>query len=283
MNSVDSTAGSIIGGAAAVVTVVHGRHDHLRRQLGSLARGTVRADHVVVAMGDPGVASVAAGHDGVRVVEMPADRATLPLAAARNLGARTALEGGATTLVFLDVDCLAAPDLVEAYARAVDRFPETVWSGPVTYLPPGLDERRLARPWDLDAPHPARPAPRRGELAHDADPDLFWSLSFAVARDAWARSGGFCEEYVGYGGEDTDFARQAAASGLGFGWVGDARAYHQHHPTQDPPVQHLDAILRNGALFHRRWGEWPMGGWLEDFERLGLVEREGSGWRRPAA
>ena len=41
-----------------------------------------------------------------------------------------------------------------------------------------------------------------------------------------------------------------------------ARAYHQHHPSSSPPVQHLADILRNGALFRRRWGRWPMEGWL---------------------
>jgi len=50
---------------------------------------------------------------------------------------------------------------------------------------------------------------------------------------------------------------------LGLGWVGGARAYHQHHPVSSPPVEHLDDILRNGRLFHERWGEWPMTGWLE--------------------
>ncbi|MCO7221226.1 glycosyltransferase family 2 protein, partial [Klenkia sp. PcliD-1-E] len=55
----------------AVVTVVHGRHDHLARQLAGLARQTRPADdHVVVAMGDAGVAAVVG--DRARVVELPA-------------------------------------------------------------------------------------------------------------------------------------------------------------------------------------------------------------------
>ena len=33
---------------------------------------------------------------------------------------------------------------------------------------------------ELDDPHPARPAPPPGELVPDADPDLFWSLCFAL-------------------------------------------------------------------------------------------------------
>lgn len=263
----------------AVVTTVHGRHEHLARQARSLAAGGHRPDHVLVAMGDP-VLDGRRGQDGLHVVAMDADPDALPLAAARNLGARTAIERGAETIVFLDVDCLAGADLVAGYDRTVARWPGTIWSGPVTYLPAGLTENQLARPWGLDDPHPARPSPEPGEVVHDAEADLFWSLSFAMDRRTWLRSGGFCERYVGYGGEDTDFAHQAAGRGLGFGWVGDARAYHQHHPTNDPPVQHLDAILANGALFHERWGRWPMVGWLEAFERLGLVERSAGTWRR---
>ena len=58
------------------------------------------------------------------------------------------------------------------------------------------------------------------------------------------------------------------------GWVGGATAYHQHHPVHSPPVEHVDAILRNGARFARRWGWWPMTGWLEEMERLGVVRRD---------
>lgn len=258
----------------AVVTIAHGRHDHLARQVRSLAAGSAPADHVVVAMGDPDLTADA------HVVRMDADPAALPLAAARNTGARAAIERGAETLVFLDVDCLAGPALVAGYTDAVARFPATVWSGPVTYLPPDLDEERLRHPELLDDPHPARPAPRPGQLLPCADPDLFWSLSFGVDSEVWQMVGGFSERYTGYGGEDTDFARQVVTAGFGLGWTGMARAYHQHHPTQDPPVQHLDAILRNGAIFAERWGRWPMAGWLAAFEERGLVERTAGGWRR---
>lgn len=270
-------------GGIAVVTIVHGRHDHLRGQLRSLARGTRRAQHVVVSMGDPEVGKETDGAGPFELVAMQADPAALPLAAARNLGAAVAIERGAEVLVFLDVDCIAGPELVASYDDAVRRSPQTVWSGPVTYLPPGLTEEQLERPWILDDPHPARPAPRSGQVLTDADPALFWSLSFALHRDAWTACGGFCERYAGYGGEDTDFAWIAQSRGLGFGWVGSARAYHQYHATNDPPVQHLADILRNGAIFHERWGDWPMEGWLEEFEDLGLVERLGQGWRAVSA
>jgi len=269
----------------AVVTIAHGRHEHLAAQHRSLARGTVRPDHyLAVAMDDPAI--VEEQVDGLTREVVAVGRGPvggLPLAAARNVGVRTAIDAGADVVVLLDVDCLAGAGLVASYANVVTTRSHRIWSGPVTYLPPRPPGGYPADPADLadwDDPHPARPAPGPGELLESDDPDLFWSLSFAVDARTWRHLGGFCEDYVGYGGEDTDLARTALALGIGLGWVGGARAFHQHHPVSSPPVEHLDDILRNGRLFHRRWGDWPMRGWLEDFERLGLVRPDGDDWVR---
>jgi N-acetylglucosaminyl-diphospho-decaprenol L-rhamnosyltransferase len=264
-------------GRVVVVTIAHGRHDHLALQMESLRAGSRAPDeHVVVAMDDRDLARWPAF-----VVSIPTTARGLPLAAARNLGVSTALDLAADVVICLDVDCLAGADLVGAYAAAAHEDPGVVWSGPVTYLsrPPvgGYDLSALEA---LDDPHPGRPAPPPGVRQIDDDPDLFWSLSFACSASAWGRSGGFCEDYVGYGGEDTDFGRIALGRGLRLGWVGSARAFHQWHPVSDPPVEHLDDILRNGLIFYERWGSWPMRGWLEEFERRGLVRREAGTWRR---
>ncbi|WP_243060655.1 glycosyltransferase family 2 protein [Nocardioides sp. SR21] len=269
----------------AVVTIAHGRHQHLLAQHHSLARSSRRPDvYVLVAMGDRDLESWSVVGGLVPVVtSIDIAPEGLPLAAARNLGMSVALAAGCDVLIGLDVDCLAGPGLVEAYAGAVRADPESVWSGPVTYLPPAPGGYPLDRLAELDDPHPGRPAPAPGELLRGGDPALFWSLSFALSASAWAAAGGFDEAYVGYGAEDTDFGRRVVAAGLEHGWVGAARAYHQHHPTQDPPVSHLDDILRNGREFHRRWGEWPMGGWLTRFEELGLVVRQGDDWIRSGA
>lgn len=266
----------------AVVTIAHGRRRHLLAQQGSLLAGSLLPDiYVVVAMDAPQVAGHLRPELRPDVVHVPADPRGLPLASARNAGAARALESGAETVIMLDVDCLAGRDLVCGYAEVTSSRPGIVWSGPVTYLPPaGPDGYRLTELDAYDAPHPARPAPAPGEVLLGASPDLFWSLSFALHRDAWTRAGGFCEDYVGYGGEDTDFGHTAVARGLGLGWAGTPRAYHQHHPTSDPPYQHLDDILRNGRLFWSRWGRWPMQGWLEAFARRGLIELRDGEWVR---
>jgi hypothetical protein len=266
----------------AVVTIAHGRHEHLLRQQQSLLAGSLLPSaYVVVAMDDAALEHHRIPGVGQQVLHLPPDPRGLPLARARNLGVEAAARTGADAVVLLDVDCMAGRDLVAGYADAVNERPDVVWSGPVTYLPPsdqGYDVHTLA---DHDRPHPARPAPEPGQLVLDAPADLFWSLSFAVHPVTWERVGGFCEDYVGYGAEDTDFGYQAAARGVELGWAGTPRAYHQHHPTSDPPLEHLDDILRNGRLFSRRWGTWPMTGWIEDFARRGLIVRDADGdWRR---
>lgn len=264
-----------------VVTVVHGRHDHLAHQRELLAAGRVRpAAHVVVRMDDDVEVAIPGGVD-TTWVDVPVGTGGLPLAAARNAGARESLRQGADLLVFLDVDCLPGPDLVGTYEEAAEIMPDAVLCGPVSYLPPpppeGYDLAHLSSAVD---PHPARPAPSPGDVTRSDAHDLFWSLSFATTPATWQRCGGFDEAYVGYGGEDTDFGQRARAAGVDLAWVGGADAFHQHHPVSRPPVEHVDDILRNGALFHARWGWWPMAGWLGEMEQLGLVRRQGEGWVR---
>lgn len=233
------------------------------------------------------------GHSVVHLLEPLPGRETgapVPLAAARNAAARRGIDLGADLLVFLDADCVPTPGLVPRYAAAAALRPDALLAGPVTYLSPEETARGLPGMLENLHPHAARPDPQPGELLtipareeHREDYHLFWSLSFAVAPRTFQRIGGFCEEYTGYGGEDTDFAYRALAAGTDLVWVGGAHAAHQHHPVSSPPVEHLEDILRNARIFHRRWGSWPMLGWLEAFQDLGLVHRDPDGGWRPEA
>lgn len=269
---------------AAVVTIAHGRHEHLRGQGWGLRHQTRPADlYVVAAMGDPGVAAVAREqHPDVLTVDVPVDTtADLPLASARNLAARAAVEAGADVLVFLDVDCIPEPSAVQRYAEVLSSTGGTVpvvACGEVRYLPPvdspadyrgpGLAQRAAA--------HPARPVPPAGSLLVEEDLRLFWSLSFAMTSADWRSLGGFDEAYVGYGAEDTDFGQRLAAAHGQLLWVGGATAYHQHHESEVPPVRHLRSIVRNANVFHDRWGWFPMEGWLAEFEERGLARLDDS-------
>lgn len=261
----------------------------------------VLRQHRVLAALDPGV-----GHLVVRLgapdwtpwpdpwtLDVPVEGG-LPLARARNLGVDAAVAAGADLVVLLDADCLPTSGLLPGYRAALDARPDAVACGPVTYLPAGApvdDPAVLADPaaWErLVDPHPARPDPPDGTtVAATADEyRLFWSLSFALRAPTWrrlrAQDAAFHEEYVGYGVEDTDAGQSLRAVGVPLLWTGGAHALHQHHPVSDPPVEHVDSILRNARVFARRWGWWPAEGWMADFARLGLIrpDPDGGGWVR---
>jgi GT2 family glycosyltransferase len=265
----------------AVVTTVHGRAEHLRRQLCGLAAGTLRPDvHVVVAIADDEAATVVAAADSpALVVDFPSGPGPLPIAAARNTGARTALDLGAELLVFLDVDCIPSPDMIASYLSAATQYDHhgALLCGPVTYLPPPDSTGYPLNLEHLVDPHPARPVPAAGQIIDGSDYGLFWSLSFALTAPPWRQIGGFCTEYRGYGAEDTDFAQKASATDVPMRWVGGAHAFHQFHPVSDPPVEHLHDIVANATIFHRRWGWWPMQGWLDAFAALGLIRWDSDG------
>ena len=263
----------------AVITTVHGRGDHLRRQIAGLQLSVRPPDlHVVVALGDATVRDVVACADsGAVVIDCATPDGVLPIAHGRNVGAAAALQRGAELLVFLDVDCIPAAALIGRYRHAATlrEHAQALLCGPVTYLPPsgpgGYAVDQLASRIN---PHPDRPAPAGTDIVASTDYTLFWSLSFAVSAATWVRIGGFCERYLGYGGEDTDYAQKAAAAGVTMRWVGGADAFHQYHPVSDPPIEHLDDIVRNATIFHQRWGWWPMQGWLREFENRGLIQRD---------
>ncbi|MDT8913012.1 galactosyltransferase-related protein [Amycolatopsis sp. PS_44_ISF1] len=258
----------------AVVTIAAGRDSHLRRQRAALD-GADAPVHVVVGMGAPPRLPPRPPAPPVTPVAVPLGHGGLPLAAARNAGARAAIDQGAELLVFLDVDCIPGPGCLARYVAAAGRVPPaTLLCGPVAYLPPppsgGYPEpgglARLARP------HEGRPAPEPGEITLEEQRfELFWSLSFALTREDWARFGGFCEEFVGYGAEDTDFALRAAERGARLAWVGGATAYHQHHPPSRHEPRHVRELVANAHRFRRRHGFWPMADWLAELDRAGAV------------
>jgi GT2 family glycosyltransferase len=201
-------------------------------------------------------------------------RGELPISEARNMGAAAALDSGTDLLIFLDVDCIPAEAMIEGYVRAAGEAAhrDALLCGPVTYLPPppisGYDLSELPAMVD---PHSARPRPEGEQVLASTDYNLFWSLSFALTPETWNRIGGFCISYRGYGGEDTDFAQLAAAAGVTLRWVGGAHAFHQFHPVSDPPVEHLSEIVANARIFRKRWGWWPMQGWLHAFAERNMV------------
>ena len=250
----------------SVCTIVAGRQSHLANQARGLAKSDVRPDEwVVVGMNeDPAVPDVP-----MPVVTGRQDRAgRMPLAEARNAAAELA---SGDLLVFLDVDCIPGPAMIETFRETL-AADDRLWMGDVRYLPKGA----AAGDWTADSlagrgvEHPLLPTLNGRPLPSD-DYTRFWSLCFACTPQTWRRIGGFDTSFGGYGGEDTDFAFAARKAGVPFGHC-PARAYHQHHAVCQPPLNHLPSIVENARRFREKWGVWPMESWLAKFADAGYVD-----------
>ncbi|MDN3904665.1 glycosyltransferase [Arthrobacter sp. YD2] len=260
----------------SVLIISSGRDRHLARTVQGIQRSTrLPADIVVCYMNQPdavppqGTLPLSVVH-----VDTPSG-APLPLGAARNAAAAAAQT---RTLVFLDVDCIPAPEMFEQLLADLQQAGGLVMATP-RYLYPDADLAAWETGGSMDVlmqgsiPHHARAAlsPDRGEpAAPSTEYALFWSLGFAVRRSTFDLIGGFDETFAGYGGEDTDFAFTARGMGIPLAFSG-ATMFHQHHGVHRPPLQHLESIVVNARAFRRKWGTWPMTGWLEAFARAGYV------------
>jgi GT2 family glycosyltransferase len=257
--------------STAVITLNKGRRPHLLRLLEGLGRGRPPDTCIVVEIGGDATPLPASPFPVKRV---PFVHPGLPLAAARNAGRRAA---EADTLIFLDVDCIPSAGLVAGLSQAVAGHDGLICCE-IGYLPGGAvtDGWREADLDRLGHPHPVRPFPPPGTVAPATQPGLFWSLAFGIRAATYDRLGGFDETFSGYGAEDTDLAFRADRAGVPILFLGGPKAYHQHHPGYDPPLQHFRDIVANAARFHSRHGIWPMDGWLDGFARLGLTAEN---WR----
>ena len=202
----------------------------------------------------------------------------MPLAKARNKAAQHA---SGEIFAFLDVDCIPDNQFVRRAAEAVDEEPLGVFLPEVHYLPPARDgwmedegnyPDYVTLEWAGER-HPAKPDLRHRAIDAIGDFEELWGLAFILTAETWRNAGGMDEDYIGYGGEETDFGRRLERGGARLFWLGGTVCYHQHHTVHKPPLQHFDSIIRNARLFRERWGDWCMDYWLDDFARRGLIER----------
>ena len=244
--------------SVAVVTLAHARHEHLARQARSLLAGTRTPDqYVVVGMDDSDIAPyLHANGTRATVVEVSSREQGLPLARARNVGVRRALDGGATVVV-LRRRLPRRPGPPRGYATAVARPSghDLVRPGDLPGSAPRPGGYDLARSLRPGRPASGRPPRRPGCSPHGADPDLFWSLSFAVTGATWARRRllrGLCR-------------LRRRGHRLRAAWPGRPACdlLAGSAPPRLPPVppglrgprsSTCASILANAAVFHRRWG-----------------------------
>lgn len=251
----------------SICTLAHGRAAHLVNVVRALDMQTAIPDELVIAVMQADAYDLPETRFPIRQIMMGADG--IPLAAARNAAAQTAL---GEQLIFLDVDCIPAPSLVTDYLAQLAAV-DAVLMGEVLYLPSGATAEGLdfARFAALGVKHSERAGPPIEALGDCSDYRCFWSLNFAMRRATFLALDGFDERYVGYGGEDTDFGRVAMAAGIPIHWVRGARVYHQYHPHHMPPVHHVDSVIANAARFRDKWGHFTMEHWLKAFTLMGLI------------
>lgn len=265
----------------SVCTLAHGRETHLANLVRGLNHSTRPPGELVIAVMQDTRYDLPASSFPIRQIVL--GKNAICLAEARNTAAT---EASGDLLVFLDVDCIPSPCLIEDYWTA-SAFNEGVLMGEVGYLPKGatdygIDYQRFEK---LAVKHSERAGPPRGMVGQCGDYRCFWSLNFALRANKFHEIGGFDSRYVGYGGEDTDFGRTLVAKGVPLWWARGAKAYHQYHKHHMPPVHHLDSVVQNSQIFAEKWGEPTMQHWLRAFRLMGLIEPDGhGGWiklRRP--
>jgi GT2 family glycosyltransferase len=212
----------------------------------------------------------------IRLAKLP-DDGPLSHGQARNAAAaRTSGE----LLVFLDPDCLPHPRLLDDYAAAARR--SGLLQGEVSFLPPGAVDGGIdfGRFEQVGVADPARSAAQAEPVEPCRDYRRFEALNFAISAADFAATGGFDERYLGHGGEDTDFSRKAMSAGLPFALVRGARAFHQYSEGLALPLDDLDAILANAALFEAKWNQPLKQDQLRALELMGLIGRSSDGWRK---
>jgi N-acetylglucosaminyl-diphospho-decaprenol L-rhamnosyltransferase len=189
----------------------------------------------------------------------------MPLARSRNVCAQNASN---EIVIFLDVDCIPSSRMFEKLLSSTEINRDLVMATP-RYLKnvelQSIDDTALS---NQSIGHDGRKNIKHG---HQSDYTVFWSLCFTLSKTTFNKIGGFDERFIGYGGEDTDFALSAQKAGVDL-TVSDAECFHQYHPVYKPPVQHVKDIVINSNYFYSKWKTWPMTGWLERFAKLQYIQ-----------
>lgn len=175
------------GTTVSALTLARGRAAHLRNVILGLTRQTRQPDELVIGvMQDTLYDDLPQTDFPIRQVQVTGRE--LPLSRARNT---VAAEAAGECLVFLDVDCIPAPELIADYmGYAVPG--NGLIMGEVKYLPAGTATDGWSYP-KLEAVavrHSDRQGPPAEGLKRCNDYRCFWSLNFAIHREDWVKSGG---------------------------------------------------------------------------------------------
>jgi GT2 family glycosyltransferase len=233
-------------------------------------------DYEVVVVSDgstDATAAIAAGHEGVRLIETPRQG----LAAARNTALRAAR---GEIIAYLDDDATPDPDWLSHLARAFAAGGYAAVGGP-NVLPPGSPA--VAQ---CVANAPGGPT---HVLLSDGEAEHVPGCNMAISKQALLGLGGFDPQFRA-AGDDVDVCWRLLDGGLRIGFSPGALVYHHRrssvlgylrqqraygkaeallerkHPARYGPAGHVDwagQLYGNGAAQHRGGWRWRVyyGGW----------------------
>ncbi|MCJ0890895.1 glycosyltransferase [Rhodococcus sp. ARC_M5] len=183
-------------------------------------------------------------------------------AAARNLGASVA-EG--EILCFLDADTVPEPGYIAESVRLLASLPDALTVGRRRHADltgrsaedvAGWFRGESAAPPELTEPQWLRDGYRRSRHLLDADRRSYRYIISAVmscSRELFSEIGGFDETFVGYGGEDWDFAHRAYDAGAVLAHLPHAVAWHDgpewaERTGGDRERKNLEALMLSSRI-----------------------------------
>ncbi len=174
--------------------------------------------------------------------------------------------GSSPYLIFADADCIPHPNFVRAHwerreSRAVlcgrrvnltrrisgGLTPRDIRKGSLEHFTPGkLVDALLRRGSHWDEGISIRNRTLHGWINHK-EPTLLGS-NFSLEKSLLEEVNGFNEDFVGYGGEDTDLEYRLRLVGARFLWVRHlAIQYHLYHPARAGSAANLQVLARTQA------------------------------------
>jgi glycosyltransferase involved in cell wall biosynthesis len=208
----------------SVIVPCHDQKDKIRALLDSLEKQSLDREAFEVVVSDDGSGDGSAefirGYSGplnLKAVFSPEARGR---SHARNLAVSSA---AGRSVLFLDGDMIARPDLLQTHLDALLNSPGTVFLGRA------LPVESQAR--DTLARYRARSGMDRLKAGEEAPPRYFATKNASLARELLMKAFPFNESYRMWGGEDQEMGYRLAAAGARFAALPEAFCFHDHEET----------------------------------------------------